>query len=96
LRIQDIRGERSRIDLEAEVVGKTEPREVNLRGGGTILAATAIIKDDSGCIDLTLWGDEINKINVGDRIRIENGYTRAFRGMVNLNVGRYRLLEVVR
>lgn len=74
---------------------KGEVRTVNLRAGGQSDVADATIKDDSGSIKLSLWGDQINKVDVGDKVRIENGYTKAFRGEVQLNIGRYGKLSKV-
>ena len=74
---------------------KGEVRTVNLRAGGQSDVADATIKDDSGSIKLSLWGDQINKVDVGDKVKIENGYTKAFRGEVQLNIGRYGKLSKV-
>ncbi len=89
MKIADLKGEQSRVDVEGEIIEKGEPRTVNLRAGGTSNVADATIRDDSGSIKLSLWGDQIDIVDVGDRVRIENGYTRAFRGEVQLNIGRY-------
>jgi replication factor A1 len=89
LRIADLKGEQSRVDVEGEIVDKGETRTVNLRAGGSSTVADATLRDDSGSIKVSLWGDQINMVDVGDRVRIENGYTRAFRGEVQLNIGRY-------
>jgi len=89
LKIADLKGEQSKVDVEGEIVDKGEPRTVNLRAGGTSNVADCTLRDDSGSIKLSLWGEQINTVDVGDRVRIENGYTRAFRGEVQLSIGRY-------
>ena len=89
MKIADLKGEVSKVDVEGEVVEKGEVRTVNLRAGGTSTVADATIKDDSGTIKLSLWGEQINSVDVGDKVKIENGYTKAFRGEVQLNIGRY-------
>lgn len=89
MKIADLKGELSRVDVEGEVIEKGEVRTVNLRAGGTSTVADATIKDDSGTIKLSLWGEQINSVDVGDKVKIENGYTKAFRGEVQLNIGRY-------
>jgi len=95
LRIADLKGEQSRVDVEGEVIEKGDVRTVNLRAGGSSTVADATIKDDSGTIKLSLWGEQINAVDVGDKVRIENGYTKAFRGEVQLNIGRYGKLVKV-
>ena len=89
MKIADLKGEQSRIDIEGEIIEKGEARTVNLRAGGQSNVADATIRDDSGSIKLTLWGDQIDSVEQGDRIRVENGYTRSFRGEIQLNIGRY-------
>ncbi len=89
MKIADLKGEQSRVDVEGEIVDKSEPRSVNLRAGGTSDVSDCTIRDDSGSIKLTLWGEQINAVEQGDKVRIENGYTKAFRGEVQLNIGRY-------
>lgn len=89
MKIADLKGEQSRVDVEGEVIEKGEVRTVNLRAGGTSTVADATIRDDSGTIKLSLWGEQINTVDVGDKVKIENGYTKAFRGEIQLNIGRY-------
>jgi replication factor A1 len=89
MKIADLKGEQSRVDVEGEVIEKGEVRTVNLRAGGTSTVADATIKDDSGTIKLSLWGEQINSVDVGDKVKVENGYTKAFRGEIQLNIGRY-------
>ena len=89
MKIADLKGEQSRVDVEGEVIEKGEVRTVNLRVGGTSTVADATIRDDSGTIKLSLWGEQINSVDVGDKVKIENGYTKTFRGELQLNIGRY-------
>jgi replication factor A1 len=51
--------------------------------------------DESGEIKLTLWGDDIPKINNGSQVKITNGYTNTFKGEVSLTKGKYGQMEVV-
>ena len=42
---------------------------------------------------MTLWDDNIEKVNEGDTIRVENGYVTLFKGNIRLNIGKYGKLE---
>lgn len=64
----------------AEVTAIEEPRDVLTRFGKKTRVANATIKDESGEITLSLWGDDINRIAIGDKIKIENGWVSEFRG----------------
>lgn len=94
LKINDLKDGMRRVDVEGTILDKSEPRTVNLRAGGQATVVECTIKDDSGSIKLSLWDDLIDKVNVGDRVRIENGYVNSFRGELRLNVGRYGRLFV--
>ncbi len=96
LKIRDLRDGMGRIDVVVKVVQKSETREVRSRfGDETLRVADAIIKDDSGTIKLTLWNEQIDQVNVEDTVKIENGYTRSFRGEIQLNIGKYGKLSVI-
>jgi replication factor A1 len=85
-----------RVDVEAKIVEKSETREVRSRSRDeTYRVADAVIQDDTGTIKLTLWNEQIDQVNIGDTIRIENGYIRSFRGEIQLNAGRYGTLNVL-
>jgi replication factor A1 len=42
-----------------------------------------------------LWGDDINKIQPGDTVSIENGYINTFKGEDSINVGKFGNLKKV-
>jgi replication factor A1 len=73
----------------AEVTAIEEPRDVLTRFGKKTKVANATIKDDSGEITLSLWGDDINRVAIGDKIKIENGWVSEFRGNPQLSAGKY-------
>lgn len=87
---------RSGVNIEGKVERKGESRTVNKKDGGTIDVCDAYLVDDQGGeIKLTLWGDDIPKINDGNRVKITNGYTNSFKGEVALTKGKFGQLEVL-
>lgn len=85
-----------RVNVEAKVIEKAEPREVSSRyTNEKYTVAEAIIEDDTGTIKLSLWNEQIDQVNVGDTVRVENGYTRSFREELQLNAGKYGTLTVL-
>lgn len=94
MKVRDIRYDSRRVNVEGTITRIGEPREVNLRTGGTARVAEAVLSDETGTIILNLWNDDIERVKEGDRVRIENGYVTTFRGEKRLNVGRYGRLEV--
>ncbi len=85
-----------KVDVQGKVLEVSEPREVRSRyTGQTFRVAEATITDGTGTIKLVLWNDQIDKVNVDDTVKIENGYIKTFRGEIQLNVGKYGRLTVL-
>ena len=95
MKIGELKDGMKRVSVEAKVTEKSDPREVLSRfKDQTLKVATAMIEDETGTIKLTLWNEQIDRVNVNDRIKVENGYVTSFRGEIQLNVGRYGTLTV--
>ncbi|MEM2099019.1 MAG: OB-fold nucleic acid binding domain-containing protein [Candidatus Bathyarchaeia archaeon] len=85
-----------RVNIEATVTEKGNPRQVMSRfKDETYTVADAVITDETGSIKLTLWNEQIDQVNVNDRIKIENGYVTSFKGEIQLNVGKFGKLTVL-
>ncbi|MEM2912038.1 MAG: OB-fold nucleic acid binding domain-containing protein [Candidatus Bathyarchaeia archaeon] len=95
MKIRELRSGMKRVTVEAKVIEKSTPREVLSRFSDTThKVATAVIADETGTVKLTLWNDQINQVNVNDKVKVENGYITSFRGEIQLNVGKYGKLTV--
>ncbi|MEM1540808.1 MAG: OB-fold nucleic acid binding domain-containing protein [Candidatus Bathyarchaeia archaeon] len=85
------------VNVKAKVVSKSEVRDIaSGRDGASHKVCDALIGDETGCIYLTLWDDNIAKVKEGETISIGNGYVTLFKGRMRLNVGRYGTLEVAK
>jgi replication factor A1 len=93
--IRDLRNGMKRVTVEANVVEKGEPREVRSRyKDETYMVADAVVADETGSIKLTLWNEQIDQVEVGNKIKIENGYVTSFKGEIQLNVGKFGTMTV--
>ena len=92
--VSQVKKMRSGINLKADVKSKGDPRTVNLKTGGTVDVCDAVISDGSDDIKLTLWGDDIKAVNIGDVVVITNGYTNEFKGDVSLTKGKFGKMEI--
>ena len=93
--IKDLQDGMKRVSVEAKVVDKGDPREVKSRfKDETYRIVDAVVADESGSIKLTLWNEQIEQVNVGDKIQIENGYVTSFKGETQLNVGKFGKLTI--
>jgi replication factor A1 len=93
--IKELQDGMKRVSIEAKVVDKGDPREVKSRfKDETYRIVDAVVADESGSVKLTLWNEQIDQINVGDNIKIENGYVTSFKSEIQLNVGKFGKLTV--
>ena len=94
--IKDLHDGMKRVEVEAKIVEKGDPREVRSRyKDETYKIVDAVVADETGSIKLTLWNEQIDMVNVGDNIKIENGYVTSFKSEMQLNVGKFGKLSVV-
>ncbi|HLN45797.1 MAG TPA: hypothetical protein VK209_08835 [Candidatus Sulfotelmatobacter sp.] len=85
------------VNVTAKVVSKSEVREIPMgRDGSAHKVSDALVGDETGSVYLTLWDDNIEKINEGDTIRVENGYVTLFKGNMRLNIGKYGKLDMAK
>jgi replication factor A1 len=83
------------VDLELTIVETEEPRSYIRRDGREGRVMTAVGEDDTGKIKVSIWEDDIERVNVGTKVKITNGYARLFRNEVHVSAGLYGKLEVV-
>lgn len=94
-KIDDLTANQRQVQLEkVEVTEKSPVREFRKFGEpGRVCNAT--IKDDSGTVSLTLWNEEIDRVEEGDTLKIENAYVKEWRGNLQVNTGRNGSFEVL-
>jgi replication factor A1 len=85
------------VNVTAKVVSKSEIREIPMgRDGSAHRVCDALVGDSTGSVYLTLWDDNIAKVNENDTLRIENGYVTLFKGNMRLNIGKYGKLDIAK
>lgn len=83
------------VNVTAKVVSKSDVRNIAAgRDGAPHRVCDALVGDETGCVYLTLWDDNIEKVTEGATVNVKNGYVSLFRGNMRLNVGRYGTLEI--
>jgi len=92
--IKDLQIRQGNVDIEVDIVDVGEAREFE-KFGRTGRVATAIAKDETGDIKLTLWNDDIDKVKAGDKVKLTNGYVSEWQGEPQLTTGKLGKLEVV-
>jgi replication factor A1 len=96
LKIKELQSGMKRVEVEVDVVDKANPRQVQSRfKDETYNIADAVVQDETGTIKMPLWNEQIDQVNVGDKIKIENGYITSFKGELQLNIGKYGKLTIL-
>ena len=93
--VKDLKPRMAVEEIVLEIVSKGEVRQfANDRGEGKVCNAAA--KDESGEeVSLTLWNEDVDKYNEGDKIKITNGWTSEFQGALQVGSGKQGTIEKV-
>ncbi|MHA1270685.1 MAG: hypothetical protein ACTSPY_12905 [Candidatus Helarchaeota archaeon] len=94
IKIKDILKVPKGINIKFKVIRKDEPRGVNTKYGPQTVCEF-LIGDDTGCVLLSLWGDDIYEISLNSYFELQGGYTNTFRDVLKLNKGRYGSLKSI-
>lgn len=93
--LADLKVGQGKVDIQAKVKTKSEIKSFN-KNGRELRLANAVIADESGEMSLSLWNDDVDKVNQGDTIKITNGYVSEYNGIKQLSPGKFGKLEVVK
>ncbi len=95
MEIKDLIAKKKNVDIELEVVELGIVREFSKFGqAGRVV--TAIAKDKTGKVNLTLWNEQTDQIKAGDKVKLTNGYVNEWQGELQLTTGRMGTLEIVK
>jgi replication factor A1 len=89
MKISELKAGMRNVSVTGKIDSVGDPRTVNLKSGGTNMVADAVISDESGSMKLSLWGDDISKVQPGDRVSVENGYINTFKGENSISIGKF-------
>ena len=94
MKISELTQGTGNVEIEAEVVGIEDTREIN-KMGRNLRVANATIRDDSGTVTLVLWNDAIDKVRECSKIKITNGYVNTWQNKLQLTLGKFGKMEVL-
>lgn len=95
MQIKDLQPRQGNVDIVAEITEKSDARAFD-KFGQSGKVATATLKDATGTVKLSLWNEQVDMVNKGDTIRIQNGYVKEYQGEKQLTTGRMGKIEVVK
>ena len=94
--VDELGSSSSSINIKIKCISKNEEKKVVSRSTGETMRVTeALVGDETGCVYLSLWNDDIDKIEIGHIYKLTNVYTKMFRGSLRLNIGKYGNIEAI-
>jgi len=96
LKIRDLKAGMKRVNLKAQVLAISKPQLALTRYNDYVMFANAILTDETGTIKLTLWNSRTNMLSINKIIEIENANVAAYRGELQLRMGRNSKLDVIK
>jgi len=94
-KIKDLKVGMKRINLKAHVLAISKPQLALTRYNDYVMFANATLIDETGTIKLTLWNNRTNMLSINNIVEIENANVAAYRGELQLRMGRNSKLEVI-
>lgn len=94
MNIKELQVKQGNVEVEGKIVEKGDVREWS-KSGNAGKVCSAVIKDESGTIKISLWNEQTDMVNVGDKVKIVNGYVNEYQGEKQLTTGRMGKIEVV-
>jgi replication factor A1 len=90
--------DRSKVDeIVLTVVEKNEPREFQSKwSGASGRVCDAVGKDDEGeSVSLTLWNEDIDRVQIDAKIKITNGWVSSFKNQLQVSTGKFGKLDIL-
>jgi replication factor A1 len=94
-KIKDLKAGMKRISLKARVLTISKPQLTLTKYNDYVTLANAILTDETGTIKLSLWNSRTNMLSIDKTVEIENANVTAYRGELQLRMGRNSKLEVI-
>ncbi len=94
--VKDLKPNQPVDTLELHITEKAEARDFTSKYGKPGRVCNAVGKDQEGdTVEVTLWNDDIEKVESGQNIRITNGWVKQWRGKMQVSPSHKGNLEVL-
>jgi len=72
------------VDVLVKILEINPSKEVSTKDGSSHNVAEALVGDETGCVLLSLWDDDIQRVKVGQTVSIKNGYVTLFLSLIHI------------
>ena len=83
-----------RVDIRLRILAIEPPRDVQTRYGPARVT-TALAGDETGTVKLSLWNEDVDRINQDAIVDVHNGFVKSFRDELELSPGKFGELATV-
>src|SRR3989338_7163157 len=94
MELKDLKPNSGKIDVVVHVVTKESPRTFD-KFGKKGKVCNALVQDETDKVTLTLWNEDVDKVEVGDKVHVQNGWCSEYKGEKQLSAGKFGKIEVV-
>lgn len=94
MKVHELSSASRRVEIRLRILSLEPVREVQTRYGKARVT-TALAGDETGTIRLSLWNDDIDRVDEGVIVEVHNGFVKTFRGEMELSSGRFGELVLV-
>jgi ssDNA-binding replication factor A large subunit len=95
MKINEIKAGDKDVELVAEVSAIAEPKEVTTRFGTQLMLTVVTLKDDTGEVEMSLWGKLPEGLAIGKSAEIKGAFVRLFKGKKSLSLMKKGSIKVV-
>ncbi len=94
MKVHELSSASRSVNIRLRILSLEQVREVQTRyGKARVTSAQA--GDETGTIKLSLWNDDIDKVDEGVIVEVENGFVKTYREEMELSAGRYGTIAIV-
>lgn len=97
IKIVDLKRDMTSVDVIARVVAVGSVREFERPSDQVGKVVDLLLEDSTGMVRLAIWDEQtknVANLSLGDVVRVKNAYVRERVGRIQLNLGKYGVLEV--
>ena len=89
MKISELMANESFDEITLIITGKSDPREVPRKFGGTALVCDLTGEDEDGdTVQVVLWNNDIDLVDEGEKILITDGWVKEWDGQLQVSTGR--------
>ena len=94
MKVHELSSAARSVEIRLRILTLEPVRDVQTKYGKQRVT-TALAGDETGTIKLSLWNDDIDKVDEGTVLEVQNGYVKTYRGEMELSAGRYGEIVLV-